>query len=198
MVHPYTDGNRVTPIYNGADYMARAYELIRFMIDGEDPSACRLWLHAWRMEPVKVLGETVDGPDIVSLLEEAAHAGVQVRFLASGHDSGSSKLAKRIIAAGGQGARDRRTKTFGSHHQKFIVCRFADETWRAILGSGDFLYARSGTPKTAIPSNRIALPKERRPMTSGWRSTVRPSTMSPSILPSAGTIRTITGSRSRG
>ena len=145
LVNPYTDGNQVTPIYNGADYMARAYELIRAMIDNDDPSACWLWIHAWRMEPVKGLGETADGPDIVSLLEEAARAGVQVRFLASGHDSGSSKLAKRIIAAGGQGARDRRTKTFGSHHQKFIVFRFPDESWRSILGSGDFLFARWDT-----------------------------------------------------
>ncbi len=149
LVHPYTDGNRVTPILSGADYMARAYELIRAMTDSEDPSACHLWIHAWRIEPVKVLGETADGPDAESLLEEAALAGVQVRFLASGHDPHAKKVAERITAAGGEGARDRRTSTFGSHHQKFIVFRSPGDDggsdWRALLGSGDFLFARWDT-----------------------------------------------------
>jgi phosphatidylserine/phosphatidylglycerophosphate/cardiolipin synthase-like enzyme len=145
LVHPYTDGNRVTPILNGADFMARAHELIRAMIDSEDPSAHQLWIHAWRIEPVKVLGETADGPDAESLLEEAALAGVQVRFLASGHDFHAEEVAKRIIAAGGEGARDKRTSTFGSHHQKFIVFRFPGDDWRATLGSGDFLHARWDT-----------------------------------------------------
>ena len=149
LVFPYTDGNLVKPILNGANYMARAHELIRAMIDSEDPSACHLWLHAWRIEPVKVLGETADGPNAESLLEEAALAGVQVRFLASGHDPHARKVAKRIAAAGGEGAADKRKSTFGSHHQKFIVFRFPGDDWRALLGSGDFLFARWDTNECA-------------------------------------------------
>jgi len=145
LVHPYTDGNKVTPILSGAEYMARFYELVREMIDSGDPSAYELWVHVWRIEPVKLLGEVVEGPDAEEFLEEAARAGIKVRFLASGHDSHARDVAKRIIAAGGEGTMDRRQFAIGSHHQKFVIFRSPGNHWRAILGSGDFLFARWDT-----------------------------------------------------
>ena len=148
LVSSHTDGNLVEPLISGADMMAEFHRQVQAMIDSDDPNQYELWVGSWRIQPVKLLGMNSSVKDAQSFIIEAARAGINVYYLGSGHlpaNSNATQFAKRVIAAGGHGASDKRLPLYGSHHQKFNIFRGPDNQWAATLGSGDFLFARWDT-----------------------------------------------------
>ena len=151
LVKPHTDGNLVEPLLGGAAVMAEFHDQVEAMMQADDPSQYEVWIGSWRIQPVKLLGMNRPAPDAQTMILDAARAGIKVYYLGSGHISANGvakKFAAQVVAAGGQGASDRRLPAFGSHHQKFNIFRSPDNHWSATLGSNDFLFARWDTPET--------------------------------------------------
>jgi phosphatidylserine/phosphatidylglycerophosphate/cardiolipin synthase-like enzyme len=148
-LQPHTDGNLVEPVIDGAPLMAEFYRRARAIIEAPDPAQHQLWIAQWRLDPVKLLGATSSAEDAETMILEVARAGAKVFFLGSGHTGRvrpTRAFAEKLIAAGGQGAADKRIPTFGSQHQKFYVFRGPANEWLALLGSADLNYSRWDTP----------------------------------------------------
>ncbi len=161
-LHPWTDGNLVEPVLDGAPLMAEFLQRAEAIINAPDPSQHELWLAQWKLQPVKLLGETNPAPDAETTLLNVAKAGARVYFLGSGHtgqDRSSRTFAQKLLAAGGLGASDRRLPSFGSQHQKFYIFRPPTHPWVALLGSADLNYSRwdrPGHPGTDPDRNRLS------------------------------------------
>ena len=108
-VRPYTDGNLVEPIIDGQPLMADFYERVTQIINSSDPGQYQMWLVQWRLDPVKLLGETHPAPDAETLILNAVEAGVKVYCLESGHVGhrlAANKFIKELNAKGGLGICD--------------------------------------------------------------------------------------------
>ena len=148
-LQPYTDGNLVEFILDGAPLMAEFMQRAEAIINAPDPSRHELWLAQWKLQPVKLLGETESAPDAETEILRLAQAGAKVYFLGSAHvgqDQATRAFAKRLIAAGGMGSSDRRMPLYGSQHQKYYIFRGPDNRWLALLGSADLNYSRWDRP----------------------------------------------------
>ncbi|MFN2185801.1 MAG: phospholipase D-like domain-containing protein [Anaerolineae bacterium] len=149
-IQAYTDGNLVEPIIDGKAIMGDFYYRVAAMLAGDDPRHCQILIAAMGIDPVRLLGESGPAPDAMTTLLEAAGAGAQVYFLASGQrglGTLSRKFAEKLNAFGGHGAIDTRFPGFsGGHHQKFNVTRGPDGEWVALVSSADFFFARWDTP----------------------------------------------------
>ena len=149
-LQPYSDGNLVEPLIDGAAIMGDFYYRVEEMLASDDPGRCQIIVTAMGIDPVKLLGEDGPAKDAKTTMLVAAEAGVKVYFLGSGQGNmaGSSKaFAKNLIARGSQGAIDKRFPGFsGGHHQKFNVTRGPDGAWVALVGSADFFFSRWDTP----------------------------------------------------
>ena len=141
----WTTGNAVRPLVHGAPYFAELAERIAQM-DGGD----RVYFVDWRGDPDQKLN--ADGLTLIDVLVAALGRGVDVRGLlwrshwrkVGFHSERAFALGKTIEAAGGQGLRDMRVRTFGSHHQKFVVLRHqgAPERDVAYVGGIDLCHSR--------------------------------------------------------
>ena len=60
-LQPFTDGNLVVPIIDGAPFMAEFYQRAEAILSAPDPSQHELWLSQWKLQAVKLLGETGGG-----------------------------------------------------------------------------------------------------------------------------------------
>ena len=149
MVGPYTDGNKLEPLIDGAALMAEFHEQLEMMINSEDPSQWTLYISAMNIQPVKLLGEKNSAKDAMTKILDAAEAGVHVYYLGSGHagaDKISADFAKKLMKFGSQGAGDKRFPPFAGQHQKFTVAQGPDNSWLATLGSADFFKTNWDTP----------------------------------------------------
>jgi phosphatidylserine/phosphatidylglycerophosphate/cardiolipin synthase-like enzyme len=147
-VQPFTDGNLVEPLIEGATVMADFHQRVEKMITAPDPTQHELWFASWQLDAVKLLGATKPEKDAKAKILDAAQAGVKVYYLGSGHilsDGNAQSFAKQLNAKGGHGASDKRFKRWASHHQKFYVFRGPANDWTAIVGSVDLSFARWDT-----------------------------------------------------
>lgn len=151
-VQPYTDGNLVEPIIDGQPLMADFYERVTQILNSPNPGDYQIWLAQWRLDPVKLLGETNPAPDVETLLFNAVEAGVKLYFMESGHVGhrlATEIFVKKLNDKGGVGIRDFRFPPGGSVHQKFIIFRGPENHWFAYVGSADLNFARWDTPEHA-------------------------------------------------
>ena len=134
----WASGCRARPFLHGADYFAELYERMQAMGEGDS-----LYFTDWRGDPdERLLGRP--GTEISTVLERAARRGVDVRGLIwrshwdrfgySGDEA--LHLGEEIEDAGGECLRDMRVTSGGSHHQKFVVLRHADDPSRDVAYVG--------------------------------------------------------------
>ena len=150
LVSPYTDGNHLEPLIDGAALMAEFHDQLEMLLNTEDPSQWNLFISAMNIHPVKLLGETNPAKDAMAKILEAAEAGVKVYYLGSGHAGAaqvSSGFAKKLAKFGSEGTGDKRFPPAGGQHQKFTVIQGPDNQWLATLGSGDFFKTNWDTPE---------------------------------------------------
>ncbi len=139
-------GNTVRPLVHGAPYFAELAARIREMGEGDV-----VMFVDWRGDPDQQLTDD-PGVTLTTVLVDAAHRGVDVRGLLwrahskllGLHAEKSLEIGDAINEAGGQCLRDMRVRTFGSHHQKFVVLRHRDDASRdvAFIGGIDICYSR--------------------------------------------------------
>jgi phosphatidylserine/phosphatidylglycerophosphate/cardiolipin synthase-like enzyme len=144
-LRPFTAGNEVRPLIEGATYYADLLTAVRRQRKGD-----LLLFTDWRGDP----DERLDGPgtEVATVFCDAAERGVIVKGLIwrSHWDrlafsaEENRHLGDRIEAAGGECLRDMRVRSGGSHHQKFVVLRHPGrpELDVAYLGGIDLCHSR--------------------------------------------------------
>jgi phosphatidylserine/phosphatidylglycerophosphate/cardiolipin synthase-like enzyme len=150
LVQPYTDGNLVEPLIDGATLMSEFNDELDMLEKVDDPSQWTLYVAAMNIHDVKLLGENNPAKGAMTRILEAAEAGVKVYYLGSGHagaDQVSTSFAKKLIERGSHGAADRRFPPFAGQHQKFTVIRGPDNFWLSTFGSADFFTTNWDTPE---------------------------------------------------
>jgi phosphatidylserine/phosphatidylglycerophosphate/cardiolipin synthase-like enzyme len=153
-VADHTDGNLVTPLIDGSNIMGYFEDRLAELLAG-DPGQARIWLAAMGIEPVEFKGQGSGSKDAITAMLEAADAGVQISFLASGQGNlamASKKFAQQLAERGSQGAVDKRFPFASGHHQKFNITYRPPGDWQAVVGSADFFFARWDDPDHA-PEN---------------------------------------------
>ena len=159
----WSTGNAVRPLVHGAPYFAELHDRIEATGPGD------LVLFAdWRADPDERL---TDDPDhtLSATLTAAARRGVAVRgLLWRSHDRAlgfhaerSRQLGLDLERAGGECLRDMRVAPGGSHHQKFVVIRHADDPSRdiAYVGGIDLCRSRRDTAEHDGDPQPIAMPQ---------------------------------------
>ena len=151
-LRPFTTGNEVRPLIEGATYYADLLAAIRRQRRGD-----LLLFTDWRGDP----DERLDGPgtEVGTVLCDAAERGVIVKGLVwrSHWDrmafsaEENRHLGDEIEAAGGECLRDMRVRFGGSHHQKFVVLRHPGrpELDVADVGGIDLCHSRRDDSKHA-------------------------------------------------
>lgn len=142
----WSSGNIVRPLVHGATYFA---ELVAAV--GRAGAGDLLMFVDWRGDPDELMtGEP--GSEVTKVLCEAAARGVHVygliwrshldKFQFSAAEN--RHLGEEIDNAGGCCLLDMRVRTGGSHHQKFVVVRYAQhpELDIAFLGGIDLCHSR--------------------------------------------------------
>ncbi len=141
----WTENNKVTTLVHGRPYFEVLERALRAAGDGD------LILFAdWRGDPEQYL--TDDGVTVEDALTDAATRGAMVKGMVwrshmetFGYTGPKNrKLAVRLEEAGGEVILDQRVLTMGSHHQKFLVIRYADDAKSdlAFVGGIDLARAR--------------------------------------------------------
>ncbi|MFX0024162.1 MAG: phosphatidylserine/phosphatidylglycerophosphate/cardiolipin synthase family protein [Candidatus Hermodarchaeota archaeon] len=145
---PYTDGNNVDIIIDGKDFMAHIYNKLHEMTLNADKTSSdkyHFWIASWRFEPVKLLGSSYANYDAISMILEAANAGVKVFYLGSGHfghDGNLCKFIKQLKEKGSDGTFDKRFRRSACHHSKFSIFFGPKNDYSAYLGSVDIAFSR--------------------------------------------------------
>lgn len=147
--HPeagWTTGNAVRPLVHGATYFAELHERIGRLGEGD-----RCYFVDWRGDPDQLLTNR-PGTTLTAALVGAAERGADVRGLLwrshwrhlGYHSEKHRFLGELVEQAGGQCLRDMRVRTFGAHHQKFVVLRHRDDPTRdiAFVGGIDICHSR--------------------------------------------------------
>jgi phosphatidylserine/phosphatidylglycerophosphate/cardiolipin synthase-like enzyme len=144
-LQPFTSGNDVRPLVDGASYYTELLEGVRRQRKGD-----LLLFTDWRGDPDERLDGA--GSEISKVFGEAAERGVVVKGLIwrSHWDrlqfsaEENQHLGDEIEAAGGECLRDMRVRPGGSHHQKFVVLRHPDrpELDVAYVGGIDLCHGR--------------------------------------------------------
>lgn len=140
----WTRGNLVRPLVDGAEYfpaLARALE---------GTTAGDLVVFAdWQSDPDELLRDA--GPTIAGALTDAAARGVVVKGLVwrSPWDwqrvvPERNRHLAQDVGGGAEVLLDQRVRTFGSHHQKFVVIRYRGREQEdvAFVGSLDIAHSR--------------------------------------------------------
>lgn len=159
----WSTGNHVRPIVHGAPYFAELHERVGRMGRGD------LLLFAdWRGDPDEQLTDDVR-TTLSATFTAAARRGVVVRGLLwrshwrkfGFHSEKSRLLGIEIDEAGGQCLRDMRVAPGGSHHQKVVVLRHADDPSRdvAFVGGIDLCHSRRDTAAHEGDRQPIAMPR---------------------------------------
>ena len=136
-IRPWTTGNRVVPLVDGAIYFQRLYEALCAM-GSED----QVYLADFRGDTEEQLAGP--GTGVGAVLARVAAQGTTVFGLIWRSQPGwldqsegaNAELARTISDAGGEVLLDARTRRAGSHHQKFVVLRHRGEPTRDIAYVG--------------------------------------------------------------
>jgi phosphatidylserine/phosphatidylglycerophosphate/cardiolipin synthase-like enzyme len=141
----WTAGNLAEPLVHGATYFDRLVDEVEQLKAGD-----HLFFADWQGDADERLRE--DGPTVAELFSAAIKKGVCVRGLVwrshtqrmSFTKTENRKLDEAIEHAGGQVILDQRVRRGGSHHQKFVVLRHADDPSRdvAFAGGIDLCHSR--------------------------------------------------------
>lgn len=143
-IRDWTDGNDVTPLIHGKVYFAALAEALA------RAGANDLVLFTdWRGDADQQL---VEGVTVADAFAGAARRGATVKgMMWRSHietlgfpGRRNRKLAETLEAAGGEVILDQRVPALGSHHQKFVVVRYADPAIAdvAFVGGIDLARAR--------------------------------------------------------
>lgn len=142
----WSTGNLVRPLIHGATYFAELFEAVGRMRRGD-----LLMFVDWRGDPDQRL-TAEPGSEVAQVLCAAAERGVDVRGLVwrshldklqfSAEEN--RRLDQDIDGSGGLCLLDMRVRTFGSHHQKFVVLRHPGrpELDVAFVGGIDLCHSR--------------------------------------------------------
>lgn len=136
-----TDGNTVTPIIDGKDFMKKWHDLV-VALHGQ--TNAELYLAGWRLEGVKTLGESIPSSDALEILDEADENGVYIRIILSDHLTMRHVNLPSIywlLANGVVAVPDYRYPPAGSNHFKFSVIKGSGDPL-ALLGSMDISKTR--------------------------------------------------------
>jgi phosphatidylserine/phosphatidylglycerophosphate/cardiolipin synthase-like enzyme len=141
----WTAGNLAIPLVHGSTYFDRLVEEVESLDAGD-----HLFFTDWQGDPDELLRE--GGPTVAELFSAANKRGVEVRGLVwRSHTARMSftkeenrALDRSIEHSGGEVILDQRVRRMGSHHQKFVVLRHADDPTRdvAFVGGIDLCHAR--------------------------------------------------------
>jgi phosphatidylserine/phosphatidylglycerophosphate/cardiolipin synthase-like enzyme len=147
---PYTDGNLVTHLHDGAGVMALYADVLDSFSTAETPQDCHFWFMAMGVDRVPLRGVQVSKKDAWERLWEAAEQGVNIFYLGSGQlglGRKSQAFSKELNARGGHGTADARAqRLLGGHHQKMALIRQPDGAWIGVVSSADMFTARWDTP----------------------------------------------------
>jgi phosphatidylserine/phosphatidylglycerophosphate/cardiolipin synthase-like enzyme len=140
----YTEGNHVELLIHGRPYFARLHARLHDLRAGDS-----VQFTDWRGDPDQ---ELIDGEELAEVLADLAERGVKVRGLvwrshpkvAGFHLEHHVELAERVNDAGGLILLDQRVRPAGSHHQKLVLLRHAEEMERdvAFVGGIDLCHGR--------------------------------------------------------
>lgn len=141
-VKDYTDGNLVTPLFEGANYMREWHDQIVAMTGQQD---CEVYYAAWRFDGVNTLGESLLKSNALDVLNDADNKGVTLipllcrNLLSLKHNN----LSIIWLRAHGiwNATLDSRFPAGGSNHQKFAIFKRPGSP-AAILGSLDITKSR--------------------------------------------------------
>src|SRR4051794_25965486 len=133
----WTTGNLARPLVHGAAYFDRLVEEVQTLGPGD-----HLFFTDWRGDPDERLRE--GGPTVAELFTQALHRGVCVRGLVwrshwdklSFSKAENRALDSEVEHAGGEVLLDQRVRRGGSHHQKFVVLRHAQDPSRDVAFAG--------------------------------------------------------------
>jgi phosphatidylserine/phosphatidylglycerophosphate/cardiolipin synthase-like enzyme len=149
-VHPgeraWSEGNLVRPLVHGATYFAELYERIEATRAGD-----LVLFTDWQGDAdERLTGEP--GSEVVEVLGRADERGVDVRGLvwrshkdAFGFTARENRrLGRELQRRGAEALLDMRVRLGGSHHQKLVVIRHADDASRdvAYVGGIDLCHSR--------------------------------------------------------
>ncbi|WP_068156429.1 phospholipase D family protein [Rhodococcus phenolicus] len=143
-IQPWTDGNDAVPLIHGKVYFAALAEALH----RAGPNDLVLFTD-WRGDHDQQL---VDGVTVADAFAGAARRGAVVKGImwrshieTLGYPGRRNRtLAEILEAAGGEVILDQRVPSLGSHHQKFVVVRYADAHTQdvAFVGGIDLARAR--------------------------------------------------------
>ena len=145
----WSTGNLVRPLVHGATYFAELYERLEATLPGDV-----VYFTDWQGDADQQL---TDDPEstVLEVLARADERGVDVRGLVwrSHHEafgfSGKSNrlLGRKLQERGAEALLDMRVRFGGSHHQKMVVIRHADDPSRdvAYVGGIDLCNSRRDT-----------------------------------------------------
>ena len=142
----WSEGNLVRPLIHGATYFAELHERIEATGAGD-----LIVFTDWQGDAdERLTGEP--GSEVLAVLGRAAARGVDVRGLvwhsraaaAADAEGDNAEFAGRLRALGIEAWLDMRVRSRGSHHQKLLVVRHADDPTRdvAYVGGIDLCHSR--------------------------------------------------------
>lgn len=142
----WSTGNRARPLIHGATYFDELYRRIEATGPGD-----LIFFTDWRGDPdERLTGEP--GSEVATVLSRADQRGADVRGLIwrSHWDKlafsakANQQISKALQDAGAETLLDMRVRTAGSHHQKFVVIRYAGRSEQdiAYVGGIDLCHSR--------------------------------------------------------
>ncbi len=141
-VKDYTDGNRVTELIDGQNYMKVWFKSIFEMIG---KPKCEVYHAAWRLENVRTMGQSLPGSDALNMLIAARGGGVKVYTLMCRNMMTLviNNQSLSLLQSGGvsNAVLDNRFPPRGSNHQKFVCLKNPADP-KVILGSIDISKTR--------------------------------------------------------
>jgi phosphatidylserine/phosphatidylglycerophosphate/cardiolipin synthase-like enzyme len=145
-LRPWTTGNRVQPLIDGATYFASLYRTLSDTGPGD---------HVYLVDFRGDTGEELAGPGsaVGGVLSKLAARGAKVFGLIwrsqpdwlDQSEGANAELVRTVSEAGGEMLLDARTRRGGSHHQKFVVIHHPDDPSRdvAYIGGIDLGLSRN-------------------------------------------------------
>jgi phosphatidylserine/phosphatidylglycerophosphate/cardiolipin synthase-like enzyme len=127
-IRPWTVGNRVEPLVDGAAYFACLYSALSAAGSGD---------HVYLVDFRGDTSEELAGPNtgVGKVLSRLASRGAKVFGLIwrsqpdwlDQSEGANAELVRTVADAGGEMLLDSRTRRAGSHHQKFVIIRHPDD-----------------------------------------------------------------------
>jgi len=160
-IRPWTTGNRVEALVDGATYFDQLARALAGTRRGDI-----IYFADFRGDTEESLGSS--SSSIGEALQRCAIAGVQIFGLIwrsqpkwlEGSEGKNAELARDINDAGGEVLLDARTRRAGSHHQKFVIIRHPDRAEEdiAFIGGIDLGLSRNDDKRHLGDPQAMAFP----------------------------------------